>query len=107
MTPHATELMDAVRRDLAAWHAINPTATFADMELVVEEHIQRLRAALLQERTEAARAEEYPACSQCGGTMVPRSRSSRTIVLPGEEPVPLERSYVVCPGCGTGLFPPG
>lgn len=101
------DMMVTVRRDLASWHATHPDATFADLETVVEEQIRRLRGALLEERTEAVRKEDYPACAGCGTTMIPRSRSARTVVLPGEEAIPVERVYVVCPACGTGLFSPG
>jgi YgiT-type zinc finger domain-containing protein len=106
MTIPVDELMHEVRRDLAAWHATHPRATFAELETVVEERVRELRAALLQEQTAAVWREEQPACARCGTTMVPRSRSTRMVVLPGEEVVPVERHYVVCPACGTGLFPP-
>jgi hypothetical protein len=29
------------------------------------------------------------------------------VVLKGDETLDLERTYVVCPSCGEGLFPPG
>lgn len=101
------DVMAEVRRDLARWQTIHPRATFAEMETAVEQQIQRIRAHLLAEQTNATRHEEHPACPGCGTTMVPRSRSTRTVVLAGDEAVPLERVYVVCPACGTGLFPPG
>ncbi len=101
------DLMDTVRRDLADWHATPPRAPFAEMETAVEAQIQHLRASLLQERAGAAWEEQHPACPHCGQTMVPRKRSTRTVVLQGEEVVPVKRAYTVCPACGTGLFPPG
>jgi YgiT-type zinc finger domain-containing protein len=107
MTTPPDDLMDDVRRDLAAWHQIHPRATFAEMETAVEQQIEHLRAALLQERADATRQDEHPACPHCGTTMTARSRATRTVILPGEEQVAVERAYVVCPACGTGLFPPG
>lgn len=101
------DLMDTVRRELASWHTTHPAATFADMEAAVEEKINKLRAALLSERVEAVPGEEHPACPHCGTTMAPRSRSPRTLIVQGEQPVRVERTYVVCPACGTGVFPPG
>lgn len=101
------DLMDEVRRDLAAWHATHPRATFADMETAVEERICRLRAALLAEQVDVVHQEEHPQCQRCGATMVPRSRSARMVVMPGDDAIPVERDYVMCPACGTGLFPPG
>lgn len=77
MTTVPDDLMDDVRRDLAAWRTTHPRATFAELETAVEERIQRrLRAALLAERTDGIWNEERPACPQCGTTMIPRSRST-------------------------------
>lgn len=101
------DLMDAVRRELASWHTTHPRATFAEMEVAVEERIYRLRAALVEERAGAVWQQEHPTCPSCGEGMIPRSRSARTVTMQGEEAIPVERAYVVCPACGTGLFPPG
>lgn len=95
------------QRELAAWHATHPDATFYDMELAVEGQIERLRAALLSAQTDGTFTEERPACPHCGTTMVRRTRRRKRVVLKGDETVDLERSYVVCPACGEGLFPPG
>jgi len=107
MTTPSDDLMDRVRRELASWQATHPDATFAEIETAVEDQIERVRAALLQEHLESLHVEERPRCPECGTTMVPRSRSARTVILAGDEPVRLDRTYVVCPACGTGLFPPG
>jgi ribosomal protein S27AE len=74
--------------------------------VAVEEQIERLRGLLLEARTEAGFHEERPLCSKCGSTMVPRTQSSRQLILRGDHSLDLERSYVVCPSCGAGLFPP-
>lgn len=107
MTTPPDELMAEVRRTLASWHATHPDATLADMEGEVERQIERLRAALVAERTEAVRQEEHPACPHCGTSMDPHHRVRRTVILRGDQALPLERPYVICPACGTGLFPPG
>lgn len=107
MTTPVDDLMATIRRDLAAWHETHPDATLAEIEMRVEERLHRLRTALIQECTGTTREEAHPICAQCGVTMVPRSRSTRLVVFPGEAAVPLERTYVVCPACGAGLFPPG
>ncbi len=106
MTTPPDDLMNEVHRDLAAWHATHPRATFAELKTAVEERVRQVRAALLQEQTEAVWHEEQPACARCGTTMVPRKRTVRTVILPGEEVIPVKRTYVVCPACGGGLFPP-
>lgn len=107
MTSPPDDLMDHVRRDLAAWHATHPRATFAEIETAVEAHIADLRATLVHERANAAWQDEKPACPHCGTTMTVRSRSTRTVTLQGEEAITMDRAHVICPACGTGLFPPG
>jgi NADH pyrophosphatase NudC (nudix superfamily) len=107
MPTPSDDVMNRVRRDLASWHATHPRATFAEMEVAVEEQIEQLRATLLQERAAGTWQDEHPACPHCGTTMMPRTRAQRTMILPGEEAVPIERVYVICPVCETGLFPPG
>ena len=107
MTHPSDDVLAEAQKALASWHATHPDATLADMETAVEAQIERLRAALLRERTGAVPQEDSPACPHCGTSMMPHHRSSRTVIVQGEEAVPLERPYVVCPACGTGLFPPG
>lgn len=107
MTDDRPDSVDAVRRSLAAWHATHPRATFAEIEAAVETELDALRAQLVEEQAGATYHEEHPACSRCGATMVPRRRSRRTVITRGEDAVHLDRAYVVCPACGTGLFPPG
>ena len=102
--PHATQ--ESVRRALTAWHATHPDATFAEIEVAVEEQVRSLRAQLLADYAGATRHEEHPACPRCGTTMVPRRRGHRTVIAPGEQAVRLERSQTVCPGCGETFFPP-
>lgn len=107
MTTDRDDLYRQVQADLAAWHSVHPRATFAEIEAAVEEQVSQLRAQLIEERTTAGFREEQPLCEKCGTTMQPRARSRRTVILRGDEQLELERSYVVCPRCGAGLFPPG
>jgi YgiT-type zinc finger domain-containing protein len=107
MTTDSSDPVDGVRRSLAAWHATHPRATFAEIEAAVEAELTALRAQLVEEQAGATYHEEHPACPRCGTTMVPRRRSTRTVITRGEDAVQLERAYVVCPACGAGLFPPG
>jgi ribosomal protein S27AE len=107
MTTHPTDPVHQAQRDLAAWHSTHPDATLAEIEAAVEEQLNRVRAHLIEERTQEGVREGHPVCQQCGTTLVARARTKRTLVLRGDEPLDLERSYVVCPSCGEGLFPPG
>jgi YgiT-type zinc finger domain-containing protein len=107
MTTHPTDPLQQVQRDLAAWHSTHPDATLAEIEAAVEEQLNWVRAQLMEERTETKAGEAHPVCQQCGTTMEPRSTATRTLLLRGDQPLELERSYVTCPTCGAGLFPPG
>ena|SRR5918911_3847829 len=107
MTTDSTDAFDQVQRELAAWRSTHPRATFAEIEAAVEQQIEQLRTHLLSEHVQAGFHEERPVCPQCGATMVPRARSTRTLLLRGDQSLELERSYVRCPSCGEGLFPPG
>lgn len=107
MPTSPTDPVPQVQRALAAWHSTHPDATFAEIEVAVEEQLERLRATLIDERTEAGVREAQPICQKCGTTMVPRTRKTRTLLLRGDQPLDLKRSYVACPSCGAGLFPPG
>ena len=107
MTTDPTDPVHQAQHDLAAWHATHPDATLAEIETAVEEQLTRVRAQLIEERTQEGVREGHPMCRTCGTTMVPRATTRRRLVLRGDEPLDLERSYVVCPSCGEGLFPPG
>jgi YgiT-type zinc finger domain-containing protein len=111
--PAPTSSADALRTvqaELAAWGHAHPQATFAEIEAAVEQHLGRLRAALIDERlpNEPDGPEgERPRCPACGGALVARGRRRRRLRVLGDEPVTLERVYWTCPQCGGGLFPPG
>jgi YgiT-type zinc finger domain-containing protein len=107
MTPPPTDPVPQVQRELAAWHSTHPDATLAEIEAAVEGQLNRLRAQLIAERTAARAGEGHPTCRECGAAMEPRAKTKRTLVLRGDEGLELERSYLVCPSCGAGLFPPG
>jgi ribosomal protein S27AE len=107
MPDKALSPYEQAQRELDAWHAIHPDATLYDMELAVEQQIERLRMSLLATQTDGRYVEERPACPHCGTTMVARTRRRKRVVLKGDETLDLERRYVVCPSCGEGLFPPG
>jgi ribosomal protein S27AE len=105
----STEALSSAQAALAAWGQGHPQATFAEIEAAVEQHVGRLRAALIDERltSEPRPAGERPRCSRCGVALVARGRRRRTLRVLGDEPVTLERQYWTCPQCGDGLFPPG
>ncbi len=98
---------EQAQRELDAWHATHPDATLYDMEKAVEQQIERLRTSLLAAQTDGRYVEERPACPHCGTIMVARTRRRKRVLMKGDETLDLDRTYVVCPSCGEGLFPPG
>ena len=107
MTTSPTDPLSQVQRDLAAWHSTHPDVTLAEIEAAVEAQLDGVRAQLLAERTTPRAGEGHPVCQHCGATMLPRTRTTRRLLLRGDQPLELERDYVVCPDCEAGLFPPG
>ena len=100
-------VLQGVEQDLQRWRSTHPRASFAEIEAAVEERVRQVRARLLEQTVATGFQEEHPACPHCGATMRPRTQAEREVVVPGEEVVPVTGAYVVCPQCGTSLFPPG
>lgn len=108
-------LAEDVAAELTAWRRAHPRATLAEMEDVVEEVGQRLRARALADVVRASAsadlaarpADARPTCPSCGGPLEARGRQRRR-VRPARQRAPLEieRTYAVCTACGAGLFPP-
>ena len=95
---------------MADWRAAHPQATFAAIEAAVEERLAGLRARMLERAALASAATELrerPLCPTCGGRVQARGKHKRRLTVPGDQVVELERTYVGCPSCGTGFFPPG
>lgn len=97
------------------WRAAHPKATFAEIQIAIDERLDRLRARLLQEVALTSQAAggaelptgERPVCPDCGERMAPRGTHEREVRVQGDQQVQLHRSYWVCPACRRGLFPPG
>lgn len=93
------------RDTLAAWRAAHPTATLADIEQAVDQHLSAQRAALI-----ATLATDHdtsrPVCPQCATPMVQNGTRTVTVTTAHEGRVPLTGPQYVCPACGAGLFPP-
>lgn len=99
--------LEAVEQELVSWRSMHPHASFAEIEAAVEDRVRQVRARLLEQTVAAGFQEEQPICPHCGATMRPRTQTDRQVVVQGEERVEVTGAYVVCPICGTGLFPPG
>ena len=106
---------ESVWSGLADWRAAHPKATLNEIEAALDERLDRMRARLLGDLALAsaaadvreASAAERPRCERCGVMLQARGQSERTLLTQGGAEVPLRRTYVACPQCGDGTFPPG
>ena len=97
---------------VAQWRAAHPKATLAEIEQAVDEQINRLRARMIEQAAQASAAAESEGsqgrvCEQCGQPRQARGRAKRRWQTHGGQEVEVERTYVTCPQCGGGFFPPG
>jgi hypothetical protein len=97
---------------VAQWRVAHPKATLAEIEQAVDEQMNRLRAQLIEQAAQASAAAEREAsqglvCEQSGQARHSRGRARRRWQTQGGQQVEVERTYVTCPQCGGGFFPPG
>jgi hypothetical protein len=99
---------------MTQWRKEHPQATWAEIEAMVDEQINQLRAQLIQnvvllgegEDWSQKPTEERPTCATCGKPLWARGEQTRYIQTTGGEAVKLTRTYGTCPTCGVGFFPP-
>ena len=99
---------------MAGWRQQHPKASLSEIECALDERLTRLRAQMLQAAAllsasadiREAEADERPLCPQCGARVEARGLRTRTLSTEHEQRLELKRSYVVCPECQTGFFPP-
>lgn len=100
---------------ITQWRKDHPKATWAEIEAVVDEQMNQLRAQVLQEVVQMGTTEEWsqkpeaerPRCATCGKPLSVRGKQTRLLQTTGGEAVKLTRTYGTCPTCGVGFFPPG
>src|SRR2546429_8666636 len=97
---------------VAQWRAAHPKATLAEIEQVVDEQMNRLRARMIEQAAQASATAESEAnqglvCEQCGQSLQARGKAQRKWQTQGGKQVEVERSYMTCPHCGGRFFPPG
>lgn len=105
------QLAREVLSGMKEWRSQHPTATFAEIEEVIEEHVAKMRARMLEDVVQwraVAAGEEEPQmrCHACGGGLEPRGKHVRHLTTQGNQHIALERSYGYCPTCRVGFFPP-
>ena len=109
------KLGEEVMSGMKEWRDQNPRATFVEIEGVLDQLLNRMRARMLEDLALAsqeadwsqAAPSERPVCSHCETKLVSRGKKSRSFQTQGGQQVVLKRSYGVCPTCGIGFFPPG
>lgn len=99
------------------WRLQHPSATFTEIETVLDAQLGALRTRLLEDLALASRAADLrdkqagcpPRCPRCGGRLEAKGKQHRQVQVHGGQTVDLERDYTVCttPACRAGLFPPG
>ena len=109
--------MADIASGLKEWRLAHPHATMEEMERESARRLAQLQAQLLQDMALAsaaadvpaakARGEEVPRCPTCGGPLRARGKHRRRLTGAHDQTVELERTYLECPVCGTGFFPPG
>lgn len=100
--------------EMEAWRQQHPKASLDEIECVLDERLARLRAQMLQDTAllsaaadvSAVAGHERPVCPQCGARVEARGQQTRTLTTHHEQALELKRSYVVCPECQMGFFPP-
>lgn len=112
---HWDELAAEVLSGMKEWRMQHPKATLRQIEAALDERLGKMRARMLQDAAlasaaadiKAAHVSERPVCRACGSPLEERTVAARALVTQQNQLLRLERSYGVCPTCGTGLFPPG
>ena len=109
------ELLEESMLKVREWRLEHAKATFKEIEEAMDRIWARARAQLLQDVALAseARTVEHDRegggarCSGWGGLLGNRGEKTRGLSTHHDQRVELKRGYGYCPGCGTGVFPPG
>jgi hypothetical protein len=96
------------------WRLQHPKATLREIEVVLDEHLSRLRARMLQDVALQSVAADWkqsvsadrPSCRVCSTPLILRGKRTRQLKTQGGQQITLDRSYGLCPTCKKGLFPP-
>lgn len=107
-----TVLGEQVFTEVAQWRASHPHATLAEIEQTVDVQLHQLRARMIEHTAQASalsgnEASQGLCCEQCGKPLQARGQATRCWQTQGGQQVEVQRTYVSCPHCGSGFFPPG
>jgi len=112
--PVGHQLTDDIMTGMREWRIQHPKATLREIETELDARLARTRARMLEDLALQSTAATWqdaarlhtPSCPQCGTPLDERGTHPRTLLTHGGQELTLERSYGVCPSCGSGLFPP-
>ena len=109
--------LSAMADGMKAWRLEYPHATMEEIERESERRLAKLQARMVADMALASEAADVPAakargaaavrCPQCGGAMRARGKRSRKLTGAHNQTIELQRTYLECPACKTGFFPPG
>lgn len=99
--------------EMQSWRAAHPTATLTEIEAALDERLAALRRQLLSDTLANSPQADWssrppdarPSCPSCQVPLQPRGKRTRQLRTVGGA-VSFERTYGICPVCGSGFFPP-
>lgn len=105
---------EEIMAGIEEWRQQHPRATLQEIEAAVDARLAELRVRMLQDVALASQAadvrqasrSERPVCPHCGTVVEPRGPRERQVTTHQGQTLRLRRSYVVCPTCQVGFFPP-
>ena len=108
------QVTEEITTGMREWREQHPKATLREIETELDTRLARARARMLEDlalqRTAAtwqqAARLQMPRCPASGTPLDECGTHPRTLLTHGGQELTLERSYGICPSCGSGLFPP-
>ncbi|HEX9871088.1 MAG TPA: hypothetical protein VGC99_21325 [Candidatus Tectomicrobia bacterium] len=108
------EVSEEIMAGIEEWRMHHPQATLREIEASVDERLAELRVRMLQDVALASQTadvshttgQDRPVCPHCGTPVEPRGPCERQVTTHQGKTLRLRRSYVRCPACQVGFFPP-
>jgi hypothetical protein len=104
--PPTAARLSAIEAEFHQWRQAHPMATLSELEMELDRRLRAGRAQVLSDAAGSAQPGSC-VCPNCGTALVANGHHPRQVVTHADEVLTLDRPYLRCPACGTGLFPPG
>ena len=95
-----------LREKLRLWQAEHPQATLTEIEIVIDDELNKLRRQLVEQALVEVKEEKQVDCPQCGIPMVSNGLRERQLQMKGGETARFKRTQQRCSKCGYTVFPP-